>query len=188
MPLSRFYSGCFGCLILLNSCGQSGEQKVDTNAVQEEMARRDVKRVMPEEIIAAAYQKGKPLAREMFSVLVNAYKEEAPQEGFATYMQTQSVHTFAKDATIHWIPADAPASDLSEYEQQIMEAYRYSQQQHEELIENVQRTGEDTLLYTFPIILNDTLQQMLSSPADTAQPFLGMWSIHFSQKSIVQGM
>ena len=188
MIFPRFGILYFGFLLLISSCGGSGEQKVDTSAVQEEMDRREVKRVTPEEIIKAAYQKGKPLAQEMFSVLVSTYQQENPTPDFVAYMQSQSVHTFADDATVHWVPVDTPASELSEYEQQIMEAYRYSQQQREELIDNVQRMGEDTLLYTYPIILNDTLKQKLSLPADTAQPFLGMWSIHFSQKSIVQGM
>lgn len=188
MWFSRFWGKCLVFSVLLSSCGGSGEQQVDTTAVQEEMARREAKRVMPEEIIAAAYQKGEPLAREIFAVVVNQYQENPSQESFVTYLQRQSVHTFAEDATIHWVSVDTKADDLNEYEQQIMEAYRYSQQQHEDLIDNVQRMGEDTLLYTHPITLNDSLQQMLSLPADTAPAFLGMWSIYLPQKAIIQGM
>lgn len=188
MKFFRFCTGCFFAVSLLISCGGPGEQSVDTAAVREEMNQREPKRVMSEDIVEAAYLKGEPLARQMFAVMVDGYQQEQPDADFVAYLQNQSIHTFAEDATVHWVPVDTPAEDLSDYEQQILEAYRYSQQQREDLIANVQRISEDTLLYTHPITLNDSLQKMLSLPADTATTFLGMWSIYIPQKAIIQDL
>lgn len=187
MRLCYFFSTCI-LSIMISSCGGTSEQRVDTIAVQEEMAQREPKRVMPEEIVEAAYLKGEPLAQKMFAVLVEQYQKEESGEEFTTYLQNQSVHTFSEDAMVHWIPVTTQADDLNDKEQQILEAYRYSQQQREELIGNVQRIGEDTLLYTHPVTLNDSLQNMLSLPEDATETFLGMWSIYIPKKAIVQDM
>jgi len=175
-------------LFIVSACGGTSEQRMDTTAVQEEMAQREPKRVMPEEITEAVYLKGEPLAQKMFTVLVEQYQQEAPNTDFVAYLQDQSVHTFADDATVHWIPVSTLADELREKEQQILEAYRYSQQQREELIGNVQRIGEDTLLYTHPVTLTESLRSELSLPADTEETFLGMWSIYIPKRSIVQDM
>ncbi|MEM8966956.1 MAG: hypothetical protein AAGE93_11110 [Bacteroidota bacterium] len=174
--------------LLLVACGGTGEQRVDTTAVQQEMARREPKRVTPDEITEAAYLRGGSMAQQMLSLLVKQYREEKPEADFITYLQKQSVHTFAEDATVHWVSESVQTSGLREKEQQILEAYRYSQEQNQELIGNVQRIGEDTLLYTHPVILNDSLRMSLAMPTDTEAAFLGMWSIYFSKKVIVQDM
>lgn len=175
-------------LFIASACGGTSEQRVDTAAVQEEMAQREPKRVMPEEIVEAAYLKGEPLAQKMLAVLVEQYQEEEPGTDFVTYLQNQSVHTFSEEAMVHWIPVSTLADNLREKEQQILEAYRYSQQQREELIGNVQRIGEDTLLYTHPATLDESLRTELNLPADTEETFLGMWSIYIPEKAIVQDM
>ncbi|WKN45111.1 hypothetical protein [Tunicatimonas pelagia] len=175
-------------LVIISACGGTGEQRVDTTAVQEEMAQREPKRVTPEQVTEAAYQQGGSMAQQMLSLLTKQYQEEKLEIDFVAYLQNQSVHTFAGEATIHWIPVSTQASDLPEKEQQILEAYRYSQEQQQELIGNVQRIGQDTLLYTHPVTLNDSLRVQLALPADTAQILLGMWSIYISKKTIVQGM
>jgi len=175
-------------LFIASACGGTGEQQVDTVAVQEEMAQREPKRVMPEEIVEGAYLKGEPLAQKMFAALVEQYREEESDTDFVTYLQNQSVHTFSEDAVVHWIPVSTLMDNMREKERQIMKAYRYSQQQREELIGNVQRIGEDTLLYTHPVTLNDSLQNMLSVSGDTTETFLGMWSIYIPKKAIVQDM
>ncbi|MEM9671988.1 MAG: hypothetical protein AAF992_05300 [Bacteroidota bacterium] len=185
-PMNRGFILLF--LIIISSCGSTSEQRVDTTAVQEEMAQREPKRVMPEEITKAAYLMGEPLAQEMFTVLVEQYQQQAPDTDFMAYLQDQSMHTFAEDATVHWIPVSTQADELRKKEQQILEAYRYSQQQREELIGNVQRIGEDTLLYTHPVTLDKSLRTELNLPADTEETFLGMWSIYISKKAIVQAM
>ncbi len=147
--------------LMLFACGDAGEQRVDTTAVQEEMAQREPKRVMPEDITEAAYRQGGSMAQQMISLVIKQYQEEKPAIEFTAYLQSQSVHTFAGDATVHWIPVSTQANDLPGKEQQILEAYRYSQQQRQELINNVQRIGEDTLLYTHPVTLNDSLRTAL---------------------------
>mgnify|MGYP001062517370 CR=1 FL=1 len=175
-------------LAIISACGGTGEQRVDTTAVQEEMAQREPKRVTPEEITEAAYQQGGSMAQQMLSLLIKQYKEEKPETDFTTYVQSQSVHTFAGDATVHWIPVSTQTGNLQEKEQQILEAYRYSQEQQQELIGNVQRIGQDTLLYTHPVTLNDSLRTALALPTDTSETLLGMWSIYIPKKAIVQDM
>jgi hypothetical protein len=187
MNILRF-CGYLGLIILLNSCDGSSNQQVNTEAVHEEMAQREPKRVMPEEIVEGAYLKGEPLAQKMFAVLVEQYREEGSDTDFVTYLQNQSVHTFSEDAVVHWVPVSTLMDNMREKERQIMKAYRYSQQHREELIGNVQRIGEDTLLYTHPVTLNDSLQNMLSVSGDTTETFLGMWSIYIPEKAIVQDM
>lgn len=176
-----------GLFFMLVACG-GGNQQVETSAVREEMAQREPKRVMPDEIVEAAYLKGEPLAQKMSAMLVEQYQQEAGNTNFVAYLQDQSVHTFSEDAMVHWIPVSMQADELSEKEQQLLEAYRYSEQQREELVGNVQRIGEDTLLYTHPVTLTDSMRNQLTLPADTQETLLGMWSIYIPKKSIVQDM
>ncbi|MEM6845649.1 MAG: hypothetical protein AAF632_25790 [Bacteroidota bacterium] len=174
-------------IIALTACGGTGEKRVMTDEVQAEMEQREIKRVMPEDITEATYQRGESLAKQLLSVLLEQYQAESSTTDFMTYLQEQSVHTFAEDATIHWVAGNTPTVGLREKEQQILEAYRYSQQQQERLIANVQRIGQDTLLYTHPVTLSDSLKAQLSL-SDTDSTFLGMWSIYIPKKAIIQDM
>lgn len=81
----------------------------------------------------------------------------------------------AHHASVRWVAAGT-ANALS-VEQQIIEAYVMNPV--EDLPDNVQKMGEDSVLYSHP---------QVSTLPDGAVMVDGMWSIAFSKKDIILGM
>ena len=86
---------------------------------------------------------------------------------------------------MRWVGWQTDTTRLSTYEQQLWSAYRYSAQEGQPLEDNVQRVGEDSLLYTQPITLSDSLQRKLPAQPDTLEALLGMWSVMMAKKEVV---
>jgi|SRR5690606_8994171 len=81
----------------------------------------------------------------------------------------------ANHAAVRWVASGAP--DALSIEQQIIEAYVMNPA--EDLPDNVQRMGEDSVLYSRP---------QTSKLPDGAIMVDGMWSVAFSKKDIILGM
>lgn len=81
----------------------------------------------------------------------------------------------ANHAAVRWVTSGAP--EALSIEQQIIEAYVMNPS--EDLPDNVQRMGEDSVLYSRP---------QVSKLPDGAIMVDGMWSVAFSKKDIILEM
>ena len=81
----------------------------------------------------------------------------------------------AEQVKIKWLQAGQ--QDATEMEQQLIEAYLT--QLSGGSMDNVQRIGTDTLLYTIPVVVKRE---------DGVDEVKGVWSIYFSRKQIVLGL
>lgn len=160
------------------------------------MEQREIKRVLPGEIMNAAYKQGDTIATMTQQQLLHQYHHADSASGLADFFQTQT-RTYADllakkyKADIRWIsPEDTTSQQLSSWEAQILSAYIYNVAQNLEASHNVQRLDDENYLYTKPVFLNDNLKKELAEQQSTSDTtyFLGMWSIKLSKKEIIQSM
>lgn len=161
------------------------------------MEQREIKRVLPGEIMDAAYQQGDTIANMIQQQLLDQYHQADSTSGLAHFFQTQTRNyadslTKKYKADIRWIsPEDTANRQLSTWEEQILSAYNYNIAQNLEIGHNVQRLDDENYLYTKPVFLDDIPEKELTeqqqSTLDSAR-FLGMWSIKLSKKEIIQNM
>lgn len=192
--------------LFLSACNHSREQ-VDRQAVLNEMGQHEIKRVLPGEVVEAAYTQGDTIARMIQQHLLAQYHTSSSESGLSEFLQNKTrayLDSLEKKykANIHWIsPGDTASNRLSSLERQILKAYLYNVERNLEINHNVQRIDDESYLYTKPIIFNDNHKKELAArqqpisdtvssdtvSSDTAR-FLGMWSIKLSKKEIIQNM
>lgn len=139
--------------LLLTACG-GGLTDEQRKKIKEEMETSQIKRVSEAQITEAVLAQG----RELVSLLG----------------KSQNVDSLAKaeKVIIHWL--EPGASDATEMEAQLIEAYLTDLTGG--TMDNVQKIGMDSLLYTIPVI---------EKQADSSDVVKGIWSIYFSRKQIV---
>ena len=173
-------------LVLTSACGNPNTT-VMNEQVREEMRMREPKQVTPDQLVAATYQQGRVLTQKLLDQAVARYQESADSETFTDFLSKQSFDTdsLREDIHVRWVGWQTDTTRLSAYEQQLWSAYRYSAQKGQPLDDNVQRVGQDSLLYTQPIMLSDSLQRKLPAQLDTLGALLGMWSVMMAKKEVV---
>lgn len=172
-------------LALVTACGNSNTSVVDRQ-VLEEIEQREPKRVLPNQLVRSAYQMGRTLSDELLLSAVNQYAANTTSASFVEYLAQQRYDTLS--ARVNWINPTSDTLRLTSYEQQLWSAYRYSAERGDPIADNVQRLSGDSLLYTQPLVLTDSLQQRLPASADTLGQLLGMWSITLPKKEVVLGI
>lgn len=192
--LRSFFSATkilFICTLSILGCDGAGRQQIDREAIKQEMAKREIRHILPAQIVEAAYSKGKALSSQTEAMAVQHF-QSAQAPAFITDASLISIDSLAKaqNTSIRWIPAQTSDVQLSELEQQLWDAYWYNVENELPVNDNVQKIDEETYLYTKPLMLNTALKEKLSLRADTTFPsrFLGMWSIQLSKKEIIQAM
>lgn len=184
-------------LLYIFLAGCDNPQQVNRQAVLKEMEQREIKRVLPGEVIKAAFVQGDTIARAAQKLLIRQYRSASSSLSFQEFLQESAdaaLDSLAKqyDARIRWIPAkDTINQQISDLEQQILQAYLYNAEKKLEVEHNVQRINNEKLLYTQPLVFQDSLiketgvsQQM---PTDSSR-FLGIWSITLSQKNVIRNL
>ena len=170
-------------LLLLSACGERNTSVIDEQ-VLEEMDRMEPKRVMPEQLVKATYQQGARITEQLLSSVLN---QPTPDSlSLAQYLAQQSYDTLS--ARVRWVDYQSDTLRLAPYEQLIWSAYRYSAERAEPLADNVQRLNGDSLLYTQPVVLVDSLVRQWSASSDTLGQLLGMWSVTLPKKNVVLKM
>lgn len=142
----------FGVFVLI-SCG-GGLTDEQRKKIKEEMETSQIKRISEAKITEAVLAHGRELTKLL--------------------EQKTSIDSLAKanSVAINWLdPSKEAASDI---ESQLIDAYLTGLSGG--TIDNVQRIGNDSLLYTFPVI---------EKHADSIDRVKGIWSIYFSRKQIV---
>lgn len=145
--------------VFLCACGGSlsDEQRKQMREASEQQA---IVKVTESEIMDAAFAKG----RDVMSQL----KQVNPDTG--------KVSTDEK-VRIHWLtPGKAHGLEI---EQQLIEAYLNSMLSGVPLQDNVQKIGEDSLLYTNPVVI---------TRADSSIEIKGTWNVWMSKRELIMAM
>lgn len=201
LPVRSFFSSTkilFLLALSILGCDGTSTNQLDQEAIHKEMEQREIKRILPAEIVEGAYEQGKDIATQAQELAIKLYQSEAGEaEGFNTFVTEHSLIKIdslakARNAEIHWVPADADEIQiqLSELEQQLWDAYWYNVENALAVNDNVQKINEDAYLYTKPMMLTPELREKLPGSGDTPPntAFLGMWSIKLSKKELIQAL
>lgn len=147
-------------LVFLIGCGGSLSSD-ERKRLQEVSKQREVVRVTEAEIAETVLLQGRALTELAL-----------PLKNDPTRLDSLGD---AHHASVRWVTAGA--SNALSVEQQIIEAYVMNP--IADLPDNVQKMGEDSVLYSHP---------QVSTLPDGAVMVDGMWSISFSRKDIILGM
>jgi ABC-type phosphate/phosphonate transport system substrate-binding protein len=150
----------FGCLVLASvvmiSCG-GGLTDEQRKKIKEEMETSQIKKISEAEITEAAMSHGRRLSEIL--------KDKSKADSLAN----------AENVKIKWLQTGQ--TDVTEMERQLIEAYLT--QLSGGSMDNVQKIGTDSLLYTVPVIVKRD---------DGVDEVKGIWSIYFTRKQIVLGL
>jgi len=145
--------------VVLTACGGSlsDEQR---KQMREASEQQTIVKVTEAEIMEAAFAKGRSVMSQL--------KESNPD--------TSKV-SMEEIVRIHWlVPGEAHSLEI---EQQLIEAYLNSMLTGTPLQDNVQKIGEDSLLYTNPVVL---------TRADSSIEIKGTWNIWMSKRQLILAM
>jgi hypothetical protein len=153
---SLSYCLLFTACCLLFSCG-GGLTDEQRKKIKKEMETSQIKRISEAQIIEAAMVKGRALSKML--------------------TQTISIDSLAQaeGVLINWL--EPGSTSAREIENQLIEAYITDLTGGN--LDNVQRIGTDSLLYTWPVI---------EKQADSSDVVKGVWSIYISRKQLVLSM
>jgi hypothetical protein len=147
--LTAVLCGCGGSL--------SDEQRKQMREASEQQA---IVKVSEAEIMDAAFAKGRNVIERL--------KKSNPDTGMVSVEE---------NVRVHWL-APGKARGL-EIEQQLIEAYLTSMLSGVPLQDNVQPIGEDSLLYTNPVV---------TTRADSSIEIKGTWNIWMSKRAVIMSM
>lgn len=147
-------------LLLLTACGGSLSSD-ERKRLHDASKQQEVVRVTEAEIAEAVLAQGRLITTQALR-----YRNDPAR--------LDSLSS-ANQVSVRWITSGSP--DALSVEQQIIEAYVLNPS--EDLPDNVQKLGEDSVLYSRP--------QVTKLP-DGAIMVDGMWSVAFSKKNIILGM
>ena len=164
---------------IASACGNADTSVIDRQ-VLEEMDRMEPRRVTRDQLVRTAYRQGRSLSDTLLATALARY---AADTTFIAYLAQRSYDTAG--IKIDWVSQYSDTLRLSGYEQQLWGAYRYSAERGDPLADNVQRLAGDSLLYTRPLVLTDSLRRQLSASTDTLGQLLGMWSITLPKREVV---
>ena len=139
--------------VFLCSCG-GGLTDEQRKKIKEEMETSQIKKVSEAQITEAVLAQG----RELVSLLGKSQNADS-------LAQVEKV-------VIRWL--EPGANNATEIEEQLIEAYLMDLTGG--TMDNVQKIGTDSLLYTVPVV---------EKQADSSDVVKGIWSIYFSRKQIV---
>lgn len=170
--------------LMLTACGDRNTSVIDRRVLNE-MEQREPKRVMPNQLVAEAERQGRALANRL---LVSSLDRRSAGDSLslALFLEQQSYDTLS--ARVAWIDSQSDSARFTAYEQQLWNAYRYSAAQGDPLADNVQRLAGDSLLYTQPLVLADSLARRFPTSPDTVDQLIGMWSITLPKREVVLGI
>lgn len=150
------------CFILFN-CGEKRNNQ-NSEALRQEIANREPKKVSDAEIVASAYAQGKLIADSSQKAIFNTLMVQLEDGGFAEALKFCNINAYpitdslANEfgATIKRVsnkprnPSNAP----DELETLLLDSYLYNVENDLPLEDNVQKIDENYLLYTKPIVIS----------------------------------
>jgi hypothetical protein len=150
----------------LSNCGEKRNTQ-NSEALRQEMANREPKKVSDAEIIESAYTQGKIIADSSQKVIFNTLLVQLEEAGFTEALKFCNVHAYPitdslskRFGAIIKRVSDKPRNPLNspdELETLLLDSYLYSVENNLPLEDNVQKIDENYLLYTKPIVINNGL-------------------------------
>lgn len=167
MMLSKLSRYAFFLLCVAFAPACVPKERVDQDAVKEEMADREVKIVNEGEILAAAQTAGRQIAEASQNALAGELAKAFGKGGAPAaieYCNLKAIPLIDSLSQVYGAkirrvsfktrnPNDKP----SKIEEEILEAYHYSATQGQEIGDNIQRLNEDEILYSKPIVIQNEL-------------------------------
>lgn len=158
----RFY---IAIMFLLIACNP--REKVDHDAVKEEMNEREVKVLSEGEILAAAQSAGQRIAeasqQALGAALAKAIREKGIPEAIS-YCNLNAIPIVDSLASIYKAEIKRvsfktrnPGNKPDDIEKEILDAYQYTAGQNQTPGDNVQMLDQGQILYTRPIMIPNTL-------------------------------
>jgi hypothetical protein len=159
--LAIFFLG----LILLWNC--SGDKRVDSKAVKEEIENRKLKKISEAEILIKVLEYGNMVSAEAKQTLGKNLQEALQQGGvphaisFCNINAMPIVDSLSKsyNATIRRVSSKtrSPEDQPDEIERAILEAYEFQWNDSIPLNANVQKIDDERYLFTKPIFIDNAL-------------------------------
>jgi len=148
--------------LFLTSCLRVPEEdQIHDKDLTEAVKNRKVKRVTDSELTSLAYEKAQLILKYLpntDSTLCNQAWEGLPD----------STNLKAVDKVLFWCQNQ---KKMNKKESETFEAYQYAVENGDKLTDNIQKTSQDTFLYTKAI--------------QDSTGFVGMWSIWLKQKELI---
>jgi len=211
----KTYLIAFTCIVFF---GCADQKKVDRSSFEEELKNREIRRVSEFDILEMARVVGteiattsqKTLGMQLKNAVLNGGVEHAISfcninvgDLIATLENERQVQ-IRRTSKNYRNPENKPDS----IELALLEAYQYNLENDLEVTDNVQKIGQDQLLFTRPILVSSNLclqchgKELEQIDANTLQviselytedkatnyeigDLRGMWSIRMSRKNIV---
>lgn len=169
MNLNSHISLPFLCLLILLFTGSCGEKNNNRNnpAFLEELANRELKKVSDADIMTAAYEQGRIVAKISQDVLLAALQEKTQNEGISNALAFCNNNAYPL--------ADSIGSETrveikrvsfktrnqlnkpDSLESMLLDSYSYNVENNLDLDDNVQKIDDDYLLYTKPITIDSPI-------------------------------
>ena len=144
-----------GCLIFFWTAACRGSlSEEDKKAIREEMESREIKRISEGQIVEAAFAKGRKLRPLL--------QQPNPQTDSFEVLHSAEIRRLD------------PASGMNAKEASLWGAYQFNISKGLPLDDNVQMLGDSALLYTLPILEEDSL--------------IGIWSVTFDKGAIIRDL
>ncbi len=185
-------------LIVISSlsvfCTPQMDDKNKTAAV-EGLKSHEIKQVPDADIVATAYERGEIIANLADDLFLEKLQSESVEA--CEFIPDAKLDSVVSEygAKLQMLNPDHPGDD--EIELQILEAYKYSLANGQEIAHNVQEIDDNLLLYSRAIITTAELcRKCLNSSGNSEDAddtsngdiLCGMWSIMLSKKEIVKSL
>lgn len=204
-------------VVIFVSCDDIQQRGIDTGAVREEMAEREVRKLSQGEIMEGAMKQGNAVANACAIDLQKQLALAIEKGGLAAAaeicakLKLPAIDSISEvTGTAITRPRELPTYEEKQpdgLEEEILSAYRYNVEHELDLRSNVQMT-DNNLLFTRPIMLDESLcmrchgtetsieAKALMSKYDQARPafgykhgdLLGMWSILLQRSQVVKNL
>lgn len=152
--------------ITLSNCGEKRNTQ-NSEALRQEMANREPKKVSDAEIIESAYTQGKIIADSSQKMIFNTLLVQLEEAGFTEALKFCNVNAYpitdsrsskfgAVIKRVSNKPRN-PSNTPDDLETLLLDSYLYNVENDLPLEDNVQKIDENYLLYTKPIVVNNAI-------------------------------
>src|SRR4028119_1596895 len=162
----RIYLFGLVCLCCFNACNESGTSRgIDSKEVAREIRNREIRHVTQAQILDATFKQGQLVGDSVQKALTQKLTLAISEKGIveaAKFCNLQTLEPVAAlessyKVTIKRIPLKVTGKKqrLEALESQLLSAYQYNAENKLPLEKNVQKSGEQYLLFTAPVTLNN---------------------------------
>ena len=176
-------------LVLMNACAVD-ESGGDTKKVRREMREKAIIKASEPQIITRAEELGKAAvaySTSTFNALTADLKDGSCQPFFAQVVDSVYARSYftIKRYLNHKLNA---TSGRSIKENEILEAYAYNVEQNLPLIPNLQKDGDELLIYSAPLTISSiSCIKCHSAPEKSTKDgdTIGIWMVNMPRKEVI---